>query len=42
MPRLLTGIEWFDNLGFTGPVPQKETRHLTVTVDGQDRDATWK
>ncbi len=21
---------------------QRETRHLTVTVDGVDRDATWK
>lgn len=41
MPRLLTGIEWFDRLGFTGPMP-RQTRHLTVTVDGDERDATWK
>lgn len=42
MPRLLTGIEWFDNLGFMGSMPPKETRHLTVTVDGDERDGTWK
>lgn len=33
MPRLLTGIEWCDNLGFTEPMSQKETRHLTVPTN---------
>lgn len=23
-------------------MPERETRHLTVTVDGDERDATWK
>lgn len=41
MPHLQTGIEWLDRLHLTGPVPRK-TRNLTVTVDGEDRDATWK
>lgn len=41
MTHLLTGIEWLDNLHLNGPVPRK-TRNLTVTVNGDDRDATWK
>lgn len=41
MPHLLTGIEWLDKLHLNGPVPRK-TRHLTVTVDGDVRDASWK
>lgn len=40
MPRLLTGIDWLDNLHLR-PMPRK-TRHLTLTVDGEERDATWK
>lgn len=23
-------------------MPERETRHLTVTMDGQDRDGTWE
>ena len=40
MPRLLTEIDWLDNLHLR-PMP-RNTRHLTVTVDGDERDATWK
>lgn len=41
LPHLQTGIEWLDNLYLTGPVPHK-TRHLTATINGDERDATWK
>lgn len=41
MPHLLTGIEWLDNLRLRTAMP-RTTRHLAVTVNGEERDATWK
>lgn len=41
MPHRLTGIDRLDNLHLNGPVSRKP-RHLTVTVGGEERDATWK
>lgn len=36
--RLFTGVDWIDN-----PPPMKhESRNLTDSVEGEDRDATWK
>lgn len=39
MGHLAVGLKW---IGEDIAVPDRETRHLTVTVEGEERDATWK
>lgn len=42
MLQLLTGIPWVDNLRLATMNPVRRTKHLTVTVEGGERDGTWK